>query len=67
MGKGRGRNGSGVGRGVARNVEESDDSEKDNRAIDEQKLERLDNAALADLAKPKPNDQASLPPILLAG
>ena len=54
-GKGRGRNGSGVGRGVARNVEESDDSEKDNRAIDEQKLERLDNAALADLAKPKPN------------
>ena len=54
-GKGRGRNSSGVGRGVGRNVDESDDSEKDSRVIDEQKLERLDNAALADLAKPKPN------------
>ena len=53
--KGRGRNSSGVGRGVGRNVEESDDSEKDQRAIDEQRLERLDNVALAELAKPKPN------------
>ena len=53
--KGRGRNSSGMGRGVGRNVEESDDSGQDGKVIDEQKLERLDNAALADLAKPRPN------------
>ena len=53
--KGRGRNSSGVGRAVGRNVEESDDSGQERSVIDEQKLERLDNAALADLAKPKPN------------
>ena len=53
--KGRGRNSSGIGRGVGRNVEESDDSGQESRVIDEQKLERLDNAALADLAKPKAN------------
>jgi transposase len=42
---------------VGRNVEESDDSQggQESKVIDEQKLESIDNAALADLAKPKPN------------
>ena len=53
----RGRNSSGLGRAVGggRNNDESDDSGQDGGVIDEQRLERLDNDALADLAKPKPN------------
>jgi len=55
-GKGRGRNSSGVGRGVGRQMEDTDDSERDTRSGDiEPRLDRLDNAALAALAHPKPN------------
>jgi len=53
-GKGRGRNSSGVGRNVGRQTEDTDDSEKDTRNEDP-RLDRLDNAALAALAHPKPN------------
>jgi len=53
-GKGRGRNSSGVGRGVGRQMEDTDDSERDTRSEDP-RLDRLDNAALAALAHPKPN------------
>eukprot|EP00090_Calanus_glacialis_P010468 TRINITY_DN18857_c0_g1_i1.p1 TRINITY_DN18857_c0_g1~~TRINITY_DN18857_c0_g1_i1.p1 ORF type:complete len:1601 (-),score=506.46 TRINITY_DN18857_c0_g1_i1:766-5568(-) len=53
-GKGRGRNSSGVGRGVGRQMEDTDDSERDIRSEDP-RLDRLDNAALAALAHPKPN------------
>jgi len=55
-GKGRGRNSSGVGRGVGKQMEDTDDSERDTRSVDpEPRLDRLDNAALAALAHPKPN------------
>eukprot|EP00092_Neocalanus_flemingeri_P009869 GFUD01010638.1.p1 GENE.GFUD01010638.1~~GFUD01010638.1.p1 ORF type:complete len:866 (-),score=300.03 GFUD01010638.1:192-2789(-) len=55
-GKGRGRNSSGVGRGVGRQMEDTDDSERDIQSGDiEPRLDRLDNAALAALAHPKPN------------
>ena len=55
-GKGRGRNNSGVGRGVGRHNEDTeDDSAGDGRSQEEPRLDRLDNAALAALATPKPN------------
>ena len=55
-GKGRGRNSSGVGRTVGRPQEDTDDSEKEARGgAAEPRLDRLDNAALAALAAPKPN------------
>ena len=54
-GKGRGRNSSGVGRAVGRHNEDTDDSEKEGRSQEEPRLDRLDNAALAALAAPKPN------------
>ena len=55
-GKGRGRNSSGVGRAVGRHNEDTeDDSGGDGRSQEEPRLDRLDNAALAALAAPKPN------------
>ena len=53
-GRGRGRHGSGVGRGVGRNPDDEDVMDTNTR--DEVgRLDRLDNAALAALAHPKPN------------
>lgn len=52
-GKGRGRHGSGVGRGVGRQADDDDAMDTSSREVD--RLERLDNAALAALAHPKPN------------
>ena len=50
------RGNGGVGRGVGRHNEDTeDDSGGDGRSQEEPRLDRLDNAALAALAAPKPN------------